>query len=97
MQPRDEDGAQDDAQFFMFPSNGAPVEWNWQRKTEALGEKPVPVPIFPPQIPHGLTPGLNPGLRRGKLATNHLSYGTAQSKHLHPVSSLLPFMLRSRK
>jgi hypothetical protein len=27
----------------------------WQGKTEKLGEKPVPVPICPPQIPHGLT------------------------------------------
>jgi hypothetical protein len=24
-------------------------------KTEELGEKPVPVPLRPPQIPHGLT------------------------------------------
>jgi hypothetical protein len=31
------------------------VEWNWQGKTEVLGEKPVPVPLSPPQIPHGLT------------------------------------------
>jgi hypothetical protein len=38
-----------------FPSNGAPVEWNWQGKTQELGEKPVPVPLCPPQIPHGLT------------------------------------------
>jgi hypothetical protein len=41
--------------IFIFPSNGAPVEWNWQGKTEVLGEKPVPVPLCPPQIPHGLT------------------------------------------
>jgi hypothetical protein len=42
--------------FFVFPSNGAPVEWNWQGKTEVLGgEKPVPVPLCPPKIPHGLT------------------------------------------
>jgi hypothetical protein len=41
--------------FFIFPSNGAPVEWNWQGKTEVLGEKSVPVPLCPPQIPHGLT------------------------------------------
>jgi hypothetical protein len=27
----------------------------WQGKTEELGEKPVPVPLCPPQIPHGLT------------------------------------------
>jgi hypothetical protein len=41
--------------FLLFHFNGAPVEWNWQGKTEVLGEKPVPVPLCPPQIPHGLT------------------------------------------
>jgi hypothetical protein len=41
--------------FFVFPSNGAPMELNSQGKTELLGEKPVPVPLCPPQIPHGLT------------------------------------------
>jgi hypothetical protein len=41
--------------FCPFPSNGAPVEGNWQGKTEVLGEKSVPVPLCPPQIPHGLT------------------------------------------
>jgi hypothetical protein len=41
--------------FCPFPSNGAPVEWYWQGKTEVLGEKPVPVQFCPPQIPHGLT------------------------------------------
>jgi hypothetical protein len=41
--------------FYPFPSNGARVKWNWQGKTEVLGEKPVPVPLCPPQIPHGLT------------------------------------------
>jgi hypothetical protein len=40
--------------FSFFTSNGAPAEWNWQGKTEVLGEKPVPVPLCPPQIPHGL-------------------------------------------
>jgi hypothetical protein len=33
----------------------ATVEWYWQGKTEKLGEKPVSVPLCPPQIPHGLT------------------------------------------
>jgi hypothetical protein len=33
----------------------ATVEWYWQGKTEELWEKPVPVPLCPPQIPHGLT------------------------------------------
>jgi hypothetical protein len=41
--------------FFVFPSNGARVEWNWQGKTEVLGENPVPVPLCPPQILQGLT------------------------------------------
>jgi hypothetical protein len=36
----------------VFPSNEALVEWNWQGKTEVLGEKPVPLPLCPP---HGLT------------------------------------------
>jgi hypothetical protein len=40
---------------FGFPSNEAPVEWNWQGKTEALGDKPAPVPLCPPQITHVLT------------------------------------------
>jgi hypothetical protein len=34
--------------FFVFPCNGAPVEWNLQGKTDVLGEKPVPVPFCPP-------------------------------------------------
>jgi hypothetical protein len=38
-----------------FPCNRTSVEWNWQGKTEVLGEKPVPLPLCPPQIPHGLT------------------------------------------
>jgi hypothetical protein len=33
----------------------ATVEWYWQGKTVELGQKPVPVPLCPPQIPHGLT------------------------------------------
>ena len=41
--------------FLLFHFNGAPVKWNWQEKTKVLGEKPVPVPLCPPQIPHGAT------------------------------------------
>jgi len=55
----------------------ATVEWYWQGKTEELGEKPVPVPLWPPQIPHGMTLGANPGLRCERPATNRLSYGIA--------------------
>jgi hypothetical protein len=31
------------------------VEWYWQGKAEELWEKPLPVPLCPPEIPHGLT------------------------------------------
>jgi hypothetical protein len=62
--------------FLIFPSNGAPVEWNWQGKTELLGEKPVAVPLCRPQIPW-TNPGSNQGLHGGRPATNRLSHGTA--------------------
>jgi hypothetical protein len=44
-----------------------------------LGEKPVPVPLCPPQISHGLDLGSNPGLRGERPTTNRLSHGTAQT------------------
>jgi hypothetical protein len=62
--------------FFVFQCNGVPVEWNWQGKTEVLWDKPVSVPLCPPQIPHGLTPGSNPGLGGERPATNRLSHRT---------------------
>jgi hypothetical protein len=63
--------------FVFFPCNGAPVEWNWQEKTEVLGQKPAPVPLCPPQIPPWTDPGSNPGLRGERPTTNRLSHGTA--------------------
>ena len=42
-----------------------------------LGEKPVPVPLCPPQISHGLDLGSHPGLCGERPATNRLSHGTA--------------------
>jgi hypothetical protein len=73
--------------FYPFPSNGAPVEWKWQGKTEELGEKPVPVPLCPPQIPHGLTPASNPDLRGGRPAANRLGHGADISKHIRHVTT----------
>jgi hypothetical protein len=61
--------------FFFFPCNGAQVEWNWQAKTEVLGEKPVSVPLCPTQIPHGPNRDRTP--RGERPATNRLSHGTA--------------------
>jgi hypothetical protein len=41
-----------------------------QGKTEELGEKPIPVPLFPPQIPHGLTrPRTRASAVRGRRLT----------------------------
>jgi hypothetical protein len=64
--------------FFIFPCNEALVEWNWQGKTEVLGENPVPVPLCPPQIPHGLTWNwTRASAVRGRRLTACLSHGTA--------------------
>jgi hypothetical protein len=47
----------------------ATVEWYWQGKTKELEERPVPMPLCPPQIPHGLTRTRNraSGLRGQRL------------------------------
>jgi hypothetical protein len=39
----------------MIYEYGALVEWYWQGKPEKRGEKPVPVPLCPPQISRGLS------------------------------------------
>jgi hypothetical protein len=47
--------------FFIFPSNGAPVEWNWQGKTEVLGGKTCPIVTLTTTNPTWTDPGSNPG------------------------------------
>ena len=39
-----------DEVFPLFHFNRAQVEWNWQGKTEVLGENPVPLPLCPRKI-----------------------------------------------
>jgi hypothetical protein len=59
--------------FSIFPSNGSPVEWNWQGKTEVLGEENCPsVTLFTTN-----PTWTNPGLRGERPATNRLSHDTA--------------------
>jgi hypothetical protein len=45
--------------YYAFPRWYEFGERRWNDiltgKTEELGDKPVPVPLYPPQIPHGLT------------------------------------------
>jgi hypothetical protein len=55
------------------------------RETEELGEKPVPVPLFPLQIP-----GANPGLRGERPSTNDLSHGTASQIGLPSEKKEIP-------
>jgi hypothetical protein len=59
-----------DDRFFIFPSNGAPVEWNWQGKT-------CPSATLSTTNPTWTESGSNPGFRGGRPATNRLSHGTA--------------------
>jgi hypothetical protein len=54
-----------------------------QGKTEELGEKPVPVPLCPPQIPHGFT------LARARASTAELDIKT-RGKILFPFPGMDP-------
>jgi hypothetical protein len=47
--------------FCPFPSNGAPVEWNWQVKTEELGEKTCPSATLSTTNPTRTDPEIEPG------------------------------------
>jgi len=42
-----------------------------------VGEEPLPMPLYPPQIPHGLTNEIFLGLHDDRQANNHLKYGMA--------------------
>jgi hypothetical protein len=53
------------------------VEWRLAGETEVLGKKLASMPLCPPQIPFDQTRIWTRGHRRGKPATNRLSYGAA--------------------
>jgi hypothetical protein len=90
VQPCDEDEEKDDQFFFVFPSNGAPVEWHWQGKTEVLGGGGGDLSQchFVHQNPT-CDLGSNPGLRGGRSATNRLSHGTATCTAYYRTRRLL--------
>jgi hypothetical protein len=59
---------------------------NWSTR-----EKPVQVPLCPPQIPHGL-PGIKSGLTLWEAMTLHLNHGMACAA-LNISCTLVPYML----
>jgi hypothetical protein len=67
----------------------------WRGKTEELGEKPVSVPLCPPQFPHGLTWTWTRASTVSGRWLNNLSHGTAWSGMLlladHSCCSYPPF------
>jgi hypothetical protein len=70
--------------FFVFPYNGAQVEWNWQGKTDVTRGKTCPNATLSTTNPTWNDPGSNPGLRGERPATKRLSHGTAMA----PVRSM---------
>jgi hypothetical protein len=62
--------------FFIIELRWNEIDW-W--KTEALGEKPVPVPLSTTN-PTWTKLASNPVLRGGRPTTNRLSHGTAQNR-----------------
>jgi hypothetical protein len=65
-----------DDSFFIFPSHGAPVEWNWQGKTQVLPGKTCPSSSLSTTNPTWPDRGSKTGFRGGRPATNRLSHGT---------------------
>jgi hypothetical protein len=54
----------------MVYEYGDPVEWYWSGKSKNSQEKPIPVPLCPPQIPHGPTRSrTQPSVVRGRRLT----------------------------
>lgn len=66
---------------------GASVERQWLRKTEVLGEKPVPVPICPPQRPHALTWDWTLASPTTNRQPPRISHGMACMLHVPLISS----------
>jgi hypothetical protein len=73
--------------FCSFPSNGAPVEWNWQGKTEERAGKTCPSATLSTTNPTSTDPGSNTGIRGGtytrtfRAAANSISF-TRNEKRL---------------
>jgi hypothetical protein len=71
--------------FFIFTGNVAPLELNWQGKTEVLGGKTCPSATLSTTNPTWSVVESNPGLRGERPATDRLSYGTADCSYCSAV------------
>jgi hypothetical protein len=79
--------------FLLSCFNGAPVKWNWQRKTELIGENNFPNVTLSTTNPTWT----DPGLRSESRATNRLSHGTAYACTLTALCTMsLCFMRHCR-
>jgi len=65
------------------------MQWYWQRRTEVLINKAIPVPLFPPQSPCGLALGLHPAVQSDRPAANQPIHGTAGILEPHCVHGVL--------
>jgi hypothetical protein len=74
--------------FLLFHFNGAPVDWNWQGKTEVLGENPIPVPLFPPQTTNWPTRDRN---RASAVRGQRLTAWAMAQSFFGLSNSLIPF------
>jgi hypothetical protein len=59
--------------FFIFRSNGATVEWNWQRENRSTRGKTCPRATLSTTNSTCTDKRSNPGLRGGRPATNRLA------------------------
>jgi hypothetical protein len=78
--------------FFVFPSNGAPVEMKLTGENRSTRGKTSPSATLSTTNSTWTDPGSNPGLRSERPATNRLSHGTANLysfKLWFPNTSLL--------
>jgi hypothetical protein len=57
--------------FFIFSSNGAPVEWNWQEKQKYSGKKTCPSATLSTINPTWTDPGIELGPPRWEAADSY--------------------------
>jgi hypothetical protein len=81
--------------FLIYPSNGAPVEWNWRENRSTRG-KTCPSDTLSTTNPTWTDPGIEPGPPRWEAGLSHgtaLLYGVVDIKAVYNQSHHLPYSL----